>query len=601
MKTTALTLRFAACFLFLGACSDNAAGPDENGGTGGGNNDDTDGGGTPSEQSGLACELVEEKSVRAFAVEGARSDLLVDSAVDRFGLVQVNGAQVGAYLADSNLGVGAVVFREAPTSTLETSTEARERALARWRSLGTISVQNVRQFRTVEGYAAEQVGLSFSGSSILSSSELAGELAGAALSGTLSGLPDPLGGTGRDFRLSFLVVIRPDEGAVFLIATEAENASPQAAIRLEEWTDGTNIARLGSFTRPDCERRNAEVDLKADILLVLDDSGSMKDDQEAVGAAAGAMGEILEAAAIDYRLGVVRMWAEDGTQSARRGELRGTGFTRDLAQFGRDANIGAKGGWEPGLETGLIALSRLTPATDDERPDRLRSGVATVVVHVSDERDQNVECLACGDCDGQEGVAQMCLDPAGEPAIDEFARRYRAEGVTTFALVSDLPNGCRQPAATDDFEPGQGYVEVAQATGGRFGSICGDMRQNLEGVARLAAAKASKYVLPETPASATLQVLVGPDDNFRELPRSRTNGFDYDAASNAVVLFGDLAPESGETVRIAYRIWDREGGTIDPGFVGCNPLREICTPTCETGCGPGERCDRPTGLCRPDV
>jgi hypothetical protein len=165
-----------------------------------------------------------------------------------------------------------------------------------------------------------------------------------------------------------------------------------------------------------------------------------------------------------------------------------------------------------------------------------------------------------------------------------------------------------QTQSRDDFEPGQGYVEVANATGGSFGSLCGDMRMNMENIAFAAVGVTSSYELSAVPASATLRVAIGPPGNGRALPRSRELGFDYDPVTNRIALFGDIRPQKGDEVVVGYRRWDWAGNPNRPGdpcdncTVGsfCNPEADIadCQPICgETVCDPAYACLPDYGTC----
>ena len=61
-----------------------------------------------------------------------------------------------------------------------------------------------------------------------------------------------------------------------------------------------------------------------------------------------------------------------------------------------------------------------------------------------------------------------------------------------------------------------------------------------------------QYQLDRTPSSATLQVRVG----GRTVPRSRVDGFDYDAGARAVVFYGPAyRPGRGAEVVVSYRVW----------------------------------------------
>jgi hypothetical protein len=398
---------------------------------------------------------------------------------------------------------------------------------------------------------------------------------------------------------------------VVLVAAVALNPLTEAQeIRLEEFTDGTNVARHGAFTRHICDPALAKSEAKADIIFVVDDSGSMEDDQQAIRDAANEMEAVLASAQVDFRLGVTRTMAQNRVNPLR-GRLEGRGLTPNVQEFKDTIVVGARGGWEPGLETGILAYDRLlpkTPAGQQPKPDALREGAATIVIHMSDERDQAIECTACGACDGAEHEQRLCTDPSAQPVLDDFIQQYTSRGIVTFALVGDLPNGCRQMSTRTDFEPGQGYVEIASATGGQFGSLCGDMRMNLMDVGRVASGVASAYKLTQPPASATIRVASGQPGQGRAIPRSRTNGFDYDGVQNSVIFYGDARPKDGDEVVIGYRRWDWADNPLTPPDpcdecevnTSCLPELDtaICEPICgEVICDPGLACLPETGLC----
>ena len=589
--------------------------------------EDTDGNGIPdrNEVQVLACGKINDRPITVFDAPGAASRLLVDAEVRDFAVLRNSqGLAPGLIVADPTLDVAAVVLKK--VSAPNVATPSAQRDFERRGSilqLGTIESFLTRSFTTVEGYPAEQATFRIQSRTDTDARRAVGLLASSILDDTtLTGALPMAGRTGRSLVLKLLTVYRR-ASEVVMVAAVAIDPEPAEArmLRLEEFTDGTNVARWGSFTRHVCDPFDAKASSKADIIFVVDDSGSMADDQEAVRSAASAMTDILRTANLDFRLGVTRTLAQD-RNSNRRGRLEGDGLTSDLAQFQRDILVGADGGWEPGLETGLLALDGLlprTPAGQAENANRLREGAGTVVVHLSDERDQTVECAACGACDAEEGEPTFCTDPAAQPVISDFIDRYIARGATTFAIVGDLPNGCLQAGANaeDNFEPGQGYVEVANATGGQFGSLCGNMRENLENVARVATGVASIYELSAIPASATLKVAIGPLGQGRVIPRSRTNGFDYDPVQNKVVFYGDARPQDGYEVVIAYRRWDyaNNPGTPDdgcdrcPGDATCRPASDLveCDRTCgqeicgvETVCLPDYgRCGDPSEIIPP--
>jgi hypothetical protein len=63
----------------------------------------------------------------------------------------------------------------------------------------------------------------------------------------------------------------------------------------------------------------------------------------------------------------------------------------------------------------------------------------------------------------------------------------------------------------------------------------------------------SQYRLDRSPITATIKVRV----RGMDVPRSRSEGFDYDPASRSVVFYGrTYRPNMGDEVVISYRVWE---------------------------------------------
>ena len=123
--------------------------------------------------------------------------------------------------------------------------------------------------------------------------------------------------------------------------------------------------------------------------------------------------------------------------------------------------------------------------------------------------------------------------------------------------------------------------------------------------------------LQRPPISPTIKVAVaavrGSNCNKNDVPRSRTHGWDIDAATRRIVFFGDCIPNaSGVQVAVSYKYWV-DGSTNpegDPclGECGNNEFCEssgdvsscVCKPDCG-GCGSGLKCQPTTCSCVPDI
>jgi hypothetical protein len=581
-------------------------------------NTDSDADGIPDdgEVEYLACARVNDRPIAVYDAPGTDSMLLVDKTVDQHSMVRTSDNRApGLVVADGTLNVTAAMVSKRPGNGVRSP--AAQRDLERRTGLamlGELGALSSRAFVTHDGFEAEQASFTLTFAQAVDVRTAANRIAGALLGGVPLTGTLPAGGTSERVMSVRLLTILRSQTRVVMVAAIAPGAQPADAqlIRLEELTDGTNVARHGAFTRHVCDELKAVAQSKGDFIFVIDDSGSMQDDQEAVRAAGSAMAEVLQAAQLDFRLGVVRHRAQENQNSPQRGRLEGDGLTADLTEFQNTVVVGAEGGWEPGLETGLLAIDRLLPRTLETEPvdpQRLRDGAATIIIHLSDERDQAIECEACGAC-GQEPMPRNQLCTGGDPqqVIDRFVADYRSRNAVNFAIVGDLPTGCRQPGARDDFEPGQGYVEVANATGGQFGSLCGDMSQNLRDIARVATGVASAYRLSTQPASASIKVAIGPPGQGRVIPRSRTNGYDYDAVQNSIIFYGDARPADGHEVVIGYRRWDFANDPTTPPdgcdacaqYTSCNPTSDLvlCEPVCgDIVCQGGQACILDSASC----
>lgn len=67
------------------------------------------------------------------------------------------------------------------------------------------------------------------------------------------------------------------------------------------------------------------------------------------------------------------------------------------------------------------------------------------------------------------------------------------------------------------------------------------------------AGAASQFRLDRSPITSTIKVRV----RGMDVPRSRAEGFDYDAASRSIIFFGArYRPMRGDEVVISYRVWE---------------------------------------------
>jgi hypothetical protein len=180
-----------------------------------------------------------------------------------------------------------------------------------------------------------------------------------------------------------------------------------------------------------------EIRRAVDVLLVVDNSCSMIDEQIKLGSNFAAFIDEFVNAQVDYQIGVT---TTDMVDPEHRGRLQGDtklitaemGFDEASSLFAENVHVCATGsGLEKGLDAARAALTE--PVISNENAGFLRPNAALAIVFVSDEDD-------------------LSIAPVGEYLDFFFGLKgdppYRARDLVTMsAVVGDLPGGCEQPPA----------------------------------------------------------------------------------------------------------------------------------------------------------
>ena len=249
-----------------------------------------------------------------------------------------------------------------------------------------------------------------------------------------------------------------------------------------------------------------------DLLWVVDQSGSMDDDQTSLANNFEGFVNQLSAYTNDWQMMVVNYY--DGCNGS--GIL--TPSTSNYKTiFAQAVKQGDDNSWNNG-EMGLYVADKGVQNTDGGECNSgfMRSDALLHVIIVSDERDQSP-----GDWDYY--VTRM-QSKKGDP-----------NNVKISAVAGDYPGGCGSA------EAGIGYYEAVTATDGVFLSICSNWSNNVEDLADASVAL-SEYELSRTPDPDTIVV---------EVNGSTRSSWHFDEASNSVV-FDNNVPEGGDYVEITY-------------------------------------------------
>lgn len=439
-----------------------------------------------------------------------------------------------------------------------------------------------------------------------------------------SGLAPRVGSAALEYVYGYQVLLRTNPSRLVVVGVLSyksgfDNLTGAQALMVADLTNGTALARSDANRDKDCDPFEAEGDAVADFIWMADISGSTNDDRERITRASQLIFDELTRNNVDFRMGVVPHTQNRFANGGGGGELRGDGFTTDRSQFvSHLENTNGNDGCEFGLQAVSDALNRALPRTAPGvvNSTRIRSEATVAVVYISDEFAEEVQNGTCAgyqpSCNS--GIGDhfsssdntVCAAPVDQSCVDSITAPYSSEllsnNAVAFAQViapNATPTNCSDytcPGAQGANEPGRGYIEVVNATGGVFYSPCSDVPENaLRSIVDAVAGAASQFELNGTPISSTIKVVRVRDQQVVEVPRDRQNGFDYDAVANAIFFRGTTnRPQDGDAVVVSYRVWVDAPETTCPVGQVFNPVLGVCAcdvQACNDGCGPNQVCD----------
>jgi hypothetical protein len=263
---------------------------------------------------------------------------------------------------------------------------------------------------------------------------------------------------------------------------------------------------------------------KVDILLVVDDSGSMGEEQMTLANSFPLLLDTLVQNNADFHIGVTTTDA-DGTFRAP-GALLGsplvlTATTPGLAAaFAANVNVGTNGSaFEQGLAAAMAALQ---PGAN---PGFVRPDSALTVIYISDEMDQSPL-------------------PTDDYAFHLLNFRGPNATLQANAIVGDTPGGCTGPGGNAD--DGVRYDEVRILTGGAFDSICdAEWPLALTDLGGPGFGYLTQFTLSQPAPSGVASIEINNVPVAAEF-------WEYDPLTNTVTFEALAAPEPGATIVVFY-------------------------------------------------
>ena len=348
------------------------------------------------------------------------------------------------------------------------------------------------------------------------------------------------GGSSFEVRLRYHPQdINPHRSTLF-IASDASNVE---LLAVPLFGRGTNISdQTDVFHQP--------TEVKSDVLFVVDNSGSMGEEQSALASNFSSFIQHTTTLDVDYHIGVIATEVND--PETDQGDPPRDVFPGILVQapgcpkiitnntpdvsgcFADNVKIGTccSDEQEAGLEAAWIALS--PPEVDDPAQNGgfMREDAKLYIVCVSDEQDQS------------KGNPDFYVDYFS--SIKGFRN---TEWMKVSAICGDCPDGCGGEQAAC----GSRYIEVANRTGGIWESICtSNWSQALQNLGIDAFAEIREFPLSRPADPNTITVTV----NGVEIPEAScegcADGWTYYGDTNSIYFGDDYVPDKGDTIEVNY-------------------------------------------------
>ncbi|HUU00244.1 MAG TPA: hypothetical protein VM425_02250 [Myxococcota bacterium] len=357
-----------------------------------------------------------------------------------------------------------------------------------------------------------------------------------------------------------------DDTRLFAVTTHVDLFFPQGTLQVDSF--------------------DQKASAKIDILWVIDNSGTMREEQDNLANNFQAFISIIEASSVDYQIGVI---STDMVKADQSGRLQGspkiiTPGANAATQFAANVKVGTDGaGNERGLEAAFKALSE--PLISGDNSGFLRDGAGLAVIFVSDEDDKSY---------GMVSFFQRTFEQ-----MNGVGNENR---VVAGAIVGDQPDGCSNPN-TGSAQPGTRYQMLVQNVGGSIGSICADdFSQTLNQLGLTVAGLDRRFSLSdESPAEDTIGVKV----DGKDVAKDYQEGWQFENGS--IFFNGSYVPPPGSTIEVSYLHPERtftltQVPVHDPAEPGKDIDVTVYSPTaldCDSSqdCSSGQMCSAEARKC----
>ncbi len=295
---------------------------------------------------------------------------------------------------------------------------------------------------------------------------------------------------------------------------------------------------------------------QVDVLFVVDSSGSMGPDQQNLANNFDTFIQMASNWGVDFQLGVTTMDdADEGRLQSRKGHPRiiaseVLSAAQVAAAFKENIKVGTSGSaTERGLKAAESALS--PPIITANVPGDCPSGSTACAEPYSCDtwdgtcggynakflrEDASLEIILVSD--------EVDQSPAPVDYYVDFFKNIKGFRNDTMMHVNVIV-GWLNDSGSCDMSGFNRYKEVANRTGGRVESLCGNFAAGLAAIGDSAFGLRVQFFLSRVPVPATIQVRV---NNVQQ-----STGWTFDAPSNAIIFDAANVPPENAVIRVNYK------------------------------------------------
>jgi hypothetical protein len=411
----------------------------------------------------------------------------------------------------------------------------------------------------------------------------------------ISKLPSPsFGPSSTTHVIAYETLLRSGDSRVLVMGAVAQKAmasddSKLTGIHLEDLSNGTGLATPADGDTIECDPFILASTPVADIIWVVDESGSMSDNRQDIVNNANDFFTRAVKSGLDFRMGVAGVKSPAYTSGVKVGKFCSKISTSSSDDGGTDRFLKPteqnifkscvknppyyEGGSEYGLAHTYGAVTSHLPRKPSSANDltKIRKEATLVIIIATDEAPQELKSYTT--YNGKSGFLgyteydintctsskQSQINAYVKDWITLLQGKHGTYGTEAKATVHLIAGTCKKPCGSYGPEYPWGYQELVKATKGQQADICQkNLGTTLQLIINSISGAASPAILQYVPISASLAVAL----NKTQLQRSRQNGFDYVSSSNSLV-FNGVKFAKGDQVVASYRRWQKQSGPIE--------------------------------------